>query len=123
MSTYKQHLDLANERFQTAEELYAEEKVHTAAHLFINAAINYHNAVCQKFLNRIPTHKPHSDTGYFQELSDFLGNDLAKYRSAYEFLMAHKSQSDYGAELSLTMAKQINRRAHTIREIAEHHLQ
>lgn len=122
MGTYKQHLDLASERFQAAEGQYKEEKFHTAAHLFINAAINYHNAICQKFLNMMPSHKMHSDTAYFPELAGFLGHDLPKYRDAYEFLMAHKSQSDYGVGLSFNIAKQVYRRAKTIKEIAELHL-
>ncbi|MDD5163981.1 MAG: hypothetical protein PHD95_07315 [Candidatus ainarchaeum sp.] len=96
MSTYKQHLDLASERFRLAEEQFKYEKFHTSAHLFINAAINYHNALCQKFLAKIPSHKQHSDTGYFQELSRFLGTDSARYQSAYKFLISHKSEADYG---------------------------
>lgn len=119
MSTYKQHLDLANERYQTATELMQQERYHTAAHLFINSIINYHNALCQKFLNKIPSHKQHSDTSYFNELSKFLGKDLPKYRDAYEFLMAHKSQADYGVQLSITSAEQIQRRTAKIKEIAE----
>lgn len=120
MAVYKHHLDLANERFQTAQEQFREEKFHTAAHLFINAAINYHNAICQKFLAKIPSHKQHSDTGYFNELREFLGPDFGKYRDAYAFLVAHKSQADYGAELSEGVAKQILRRSEKIKEIAEH---
>ena len=120
MDTYRQHLDLANERFQAAEEQYDDEKYHTAAHLFINASINYHNAICQKFLSRIPRHKQHSDTSYFHELKEFLGQDFHKYLDAYEFLIAYKSQADYGTELSNSAAKQIIRRARTIREIAVH---
>lgn len=120
MSTYNQHLDLANERFQTAEGQFKEEKFHTAAHLFINAAINYHNSLCQKFLNKIPRHKPHSDTSYFRELAGFLGADFSKYQDAYEFLMSHKSEADYGVGFSLNAAKQIYRRTKTIKEIAEH---
>ncbi len=119
MSTYKQQLDLANERFQTAEGQFKEERFHTAAHLFINAAINYHNAICQKFLAKIPSHKQHSATSYFQDLGEFIGQDLHKYQAAYEFLMAHKSQADYGVGLSANTAKQILRRAKTIKEIAE----
>lgn len=119
MSTYKQHLDLANERFQTAEEQLKEEKFHTAAHLVINASINYHNALCQKFLNKIPRHKAHSDTSYFRELADFLGPDFSRYQDAYEFLIAQKSEADYGVGLSFAVTKQIYRRAKTIKEIAE----
>lgn len=119
MGTYKQHLDLANERFQVAEEQFREEKFHTAAHLFINAAINYHNALCQKFLNKIPSHKQHSDTSYFRELAGFLGAYLAKYKESYEFLIKHKSDADYGFGVSQNMVKQIKRRAETIKEIAE----
>ncbi|MFH1663747.1 MAG: HEPN domain-containing protein [archaeon] len=123
MNTYKQHFDLANERFQAAEDLLKKEKYHTAAHLFINAAINYHNALCQKFLNKIPSHKPHSDiSSYFNELSRFLGEDSKKYRDAYEFLIANKSQADYGVYFSVSMAKQIERKANKIKEIAEMHL-
>ena len=118
LSTYQQHLDLASERFWAAEEQYNREKFHTADHLFINAAINYHNALCQKFLSRIPSHKAHSDTSYFPELRQFLGNDLQKYRDAYEFLITYKSQADYGVGLSAGIAKQIYRRAQTIKEIA-----
>ncbi len=119
MSIYRQHADLANERFQTAEEQLNEEKFHTAAHLFINAAINYHNALCQKFLDKIPGHKAHSDTSYFQELAEFLGADFSKYRDSYEFLMAHKSEADYGVGFSFSIAKQIHRRAKTLKEISE----
>ncbi|MBI2598290.1 MAG: hypothetical protein HYW50_03780 [Candidatus Diapherotrites archaeon] len=119
MSTFRQHADLASERFQIAEEHFKDEKSHTAAHLFINAAINYHNAICQKFLSKIPIHKQHSDTSYFQDLAEFLGQDFQKYQDAYEFLMAHKSQADYGVELSINTAKQIKRKASTIKEIAE----
>ena len=119
MNTYKQHLELANERFLFALELFEDEKYHTAAHLFINAAINYHSAICQKFLNKIPRHKPHSDTGYFQELADRLDDDLPRYRTAYEFLIGHKSDADYGTEFSQGTAKQVFRRAKTVKEIAE----
>lgn len=119
LSTYRQHLDLANERYQTALEQLGDEKYHTAAHLFINAAINYHNALCQKLLNKIPTHKQHSDKSYFGELSRFLGKESQRYRDAYEFLMAHKSEADYGVQLSITTAQQVQRRTRTIKEIAE----
>jgi len=119
LNAYKQHFDLANERFHAAETLLKKEKHHTAAHLFINSAINYHNALCQKFLNKIPSHKPHSDTSYFKELSRFLGEDFHKYRDAYEFLMANKSQADYGVYFSVGLVKQIQRRASRIKEIAE----
>ena len=122
MSTYKEHLDLANERFQAAEEHFKDEKVHTAAHLFINASINFHNALCQKYLNKIPRHKAHSDTGYFHELAEFLRTDMPKYRDAYEFLIGYKGEADYGTYLSLNIAKQIYRRAKTIKEIAERRL-
>ncbi len=122
MSTYRQHLDLANERFQAAVEQFAEEKYHTAAHLYINAAVNYHNALCQKFLDKIPSRKPHSDTTYFNELAGFLREDFSKYRDAYEFLMAHKSEADYGISFSFNLAKQIYRRAEIIKEIAENSL-
>jgi hypothetical protein len=110
---------LANERFEAAGEKFSEEKFHTAAHLFINAAINYHNALCQKFLAKIPSHKQHSDTSYFRELAGFLGNDSAKYQSAYKFLISHKSEADYGIQLSISTAQQIQRKAETIKEIAE----
>lgn len=119
MSAYKQHLDLANERFSWAQRALDEEEHHLAAHLFINAAINYHTAVCQKFLNKIPRHKQHSDTSYFNELAPHLGEELPKYREAYEFLMKYKSEADYGTEMSLNITKQISRRAGIIREIAE----
>ena len=122
MATYRQHLDLAIERFQAAEGQFKEEKYHTAAHLFINAAINFHNTLCQKFLNKIPSHKQHSDTSYFRDLAPFLKSELSKYQDAYEFLMVHKNQADYGAEISLNVAKQIYRRAKTVKEIAEHQL-
>ena len=123
MNTFKQHFDLANERFQAAEELLGKEKYHTASHLFINSVINYHNALCQKFLNKIPSHKSHSDTtSYFNELSRFLAGDSSKYRDAYEFLMANKSQADYGVYFSSAMAKQVQRKASKIKEIAEIHL-
>lgn len=119
LDTYKQHLDLAIERYQAATEQLEEEHFHTAAHLFVNSAINFHNALCQKFLSKIPSHKQHSDKSYFLELAKFLGNDFAKYKSAYDFLMAHKSEADYGTQLSITTAKQTRRKAATIKEIAE----
>ncbi len=67
-----------------------------------------------------PAHKTHFGTSYFPELRSFLGDDFSKYQSAYEFLIAHKSLSDYGVELSFNIAKQIYRRAKTIKGIAEH---
>lgn len=121
MSTFKQHADLASERFHAAELLFQEEEdYHTAAHLFINAAINYHNAICQKFLKRIPSHKQHSDTSYFDALREPLGSELQKYTDSYKFLIGYKGQADYGTELSLNIARQIQRRSRTIKEIAEH---
>ncbi len=122
MNTYKQHLDIANERFQVAEQQFDEEKYHTSAHLFINSVINYHNALCQKFLNKIPRNKPHQDTTYFRELEKFLGKEFKKYQNNYEFLISHKNQTDYGIELSINMAKQIQRRAKIIKEIIEYKL-
>ncbi|MFH1257222.1 MAG: hypothetical protein V1494_08105 [Candidatus Diapherotrites archaeon] len=119
MGTFKHHADLASERFQVAEEQFDEENYHTAAHLYINSAINYHNALCQKFLKQIPSHKPHSDTSYFNELRKPLGPEFQKYTAAYQFLIGYKSQADYGTELSFEIAKQIKRRARTIKEIAE----
>lgn len=119
MVAYKQHLDLAAERYHVAQLQLEDERYHTAAHLFINSAVNYHNALCQKFLNKIPRHKQHSDTTYFGELAKFLGSDFAKYRGAYEFLVAHKSEADYGVQLSAATALQIQRRASAIKEIAE----
>lgn len=119
MSIYKQHFDLAIERFQTAEEQFNEERYQTAAHLFINAAINFHNAVCQKFLNKIPSHKQHSDSSYFNELLKFLGKDFAKYKDCYEFLIAYKSQADYGIGLSVNAAIQIRRKTIALKEIVE----
>lgn len=120
MSIYKHHLDLANDRFNIAERLFEEEDYHTAAHLYVNAAINYHNAICQKYLNKIPSHKQHSDTSYFKDLTKDLDDDYQRYEDAYKYLMAHKSEADYGTELSLNTTKQIMRRAKTIKEIAEH---
>ena len=122
MAVYKQHLDLAGERFRAAERHFEDEEFHTAAHLFINAVINYHNAVCQKFLKTIPGHKMHSDTSYFRELSKALGQDSPKYKDAYEFLIANKSEADYGTGLSLNTAKQIQRRAAIFKGIAERYL-
>lgn len=119
LETFRQHLDLANERFELAEEQMKQEKYHTAAHLFINSAINYHNAVCQKFLNRIPSHKQHSDTSYFPELAKFLKKDLPKYCDAYKSLVSQKSRADYGTDFSSASAEQIRRRAQKIKEIAE----
>ena len=119
MSTYRQHRDLASERFDAAERLFQEEEYHTAAHLHINAAINYHNALCQKYLKYIPSHKHHSDTGYLRELAPFIGPEFSKYQDAYEFLMAHKSGADYGVGLSMGLAEQVRRRALKIRAIAE----
>ena len=119
LKEFRHHLDLASERFSAARELMDDEKEHTAAHLFINSAINYHNALCQKFLHRIPSHKQHSDTSYFPELSKFLGKDSQKYKEAYLFLIGYKSQADYGESISENTAKQIERRAAAIKEIAE----
>ena len=96
-----------------------DEKYHTAAHLFINAAINFHNALCQKFLNKIPSHKQHSDTSYFHELHADLKEDYSKYLEAYVFLVGYKNQADYGVEISENKAKQIQRKATTIKNIAE----
>ena len=84
MNTYKQHLNLANERFDAAEKLFEEGSEHTAAHLYINATINYHNALCQKFLKKIPSHKNHSETSYFKKLAKELGSDYKDYKRAYE---------------------------------------
>ena len=119
MGTHRQHLDLANERFQAAEEQYDDEKYHTAAHLYINAAINYHNAACQKFLGKIPSHKEHHDTSYFNELAKFLKDDLPRYREIYKELVSSKSQADYGLSLSLDSATRIRRQAQKLREIIE----
>lgn len=119
MGVYKQHQNLANERFLAAEEQFKEEKFQTAAHLFINAVINYHNALCQKYLNKIPSHKQHSDTSYFKELAKFIGKDSKEYRANFEFLMTCKSQADYGVGLPTTQANQIRRRACKIKEIIE----
>ena len=119
MGAHRQHLELANERFDAAEEMTRQGKEHTAAHLYINAAINYHNALCQKYLGKIPSHKDHGDTSYFKELSRFLQEDTQKYKAAYVFLMQHKSQAEYGIGLSLSATKQIRGRASKIKEIAE----
>ncbi|MBI4044469.1 MAG: HEPN domain-containing protein [Candidatus Diapherotrites archaeon] len=119
MSTYRHHLDLASERFELAKIQFEEEKFHTASHLYINAVINYHNALCQKFLHKIPSHKAHSDTTYFSELRKAIGPNFQKYKDAYDFLIGYKNQSDYGTEMSENIAKQIRRKADTIKEIAE----
>ena len=119
MESYKQHLDLANERFDWAERLFSEGSENTACHLFINAAINYHNALSQKLLGKIFSHKQHSDTSYFKELSRLLGHDYQRYKSAYEFLMQYKGQADYGGGLSAGSAANIRRQAQKIREITE----
>lgn len=116
---FTQHKNLAIERFDTAEELFLEEKYQTAAHLFINAIINYHNALCQKFLHKIPQHKPHFDTSYFNELAKVLGKEINIYRDAYEFLISYKSQADYGTSISINIAQQIRRKAYKIKEIIE----
>lgn len=120
MPIYKHHADLANERFQLAEEQFKDENFHTASHLYINASINYHNALCQKHLAKIPRHKKHSDTSYFRDLIRFIGDDFQKYKESYEFLIAHKNRADYGTELSINIAKQIMRKAKTLKEISEH---
>lgn len=119
MSTYKQYLDLAAERFSLAEKQFQEEKFHTASHLFINSAINYHNALCQKFLEQTPRHKPHSETSYFNELQDALDPEYQKYKDAYTLLMNYKSQADYGTTVSENIAKQIQRKAIAVKQIAE----
>ncbi|MFH1391661.1 MAG: hypothetical protein ABIH20_05095 [Candidatus Diapherotrites archaeon] len=119
MSTYKQHLDLANERFDSAENLFDEGKDHTAAHLYINSVINYHNAACQKFLEKIPSHKHHLDTSYFNELSKYIGTDFPEYKQAYKTIMPFKSQADYGIGLSFNATEKIRKRAQKIREIIE----
>ena len=110
---------MANDRFDWAKRALDEDDHRLAAHLFINAAISYHSAICQKFLNKIPRHKAHSDTTYFHELANHLKENLPKYKDAYDFLISHKSDADYGTELSLNVAKQIYRRARTVKEIAE----
>ena len=117
--SYKQHFDLASERFMVAMEQLENEHYQTAANLFINASINYHNAICQKFLNLIPSHKQHSDTSYFRELSPFLLEDSKKYKEAYTLLISYKSQADYGAGISANSAEIIKRKATKIKEIAE----
>ncbi|VVC00506.1 Uncharacterised protein [uncultured archaeon] len=119
MGTFKEHLDLANERFDSAERLFGEGLEHTAAHLFVNAVVNYHNAACLKFLGRLPGHKQHSDVSYFKEIAKFIGEEYPPYKAAYEFLMSHKSQVDYDVGLSLSSAEQIRRRARKVREIIE----
>ena len=119
MSVFKQHLDLASERFMMAERLFDEGKEHTASHLYINAAINYHNALCQKYLAKIPSHKSHSDTTYFQDLSGILKGDSKKYAECYKFLVTHKGQADYGIGISQAIATQIRRRAQTFKEMIE----
>ena len=119
MSTYRHHLDLANERFDLAEQMFGDGKEHTAAHLYINAVINYHNAACQKFLSKIPSHKGHADASYFKNLSEFLGKDLHRYKDSYIFLVSHKGKADYGVGMSSTVASQIRSHAQKIREIIE----
>ncbi|MDO8625401.1 MAG: hypothetical protein Q7R47_04935 [Candidatus Diapherotrites archaeon] len=119
MSTHRQYLDLASERFAWAERAFGEEDVHTASHLFINAAINYHSALCQKFLQKIPRLASHADMSYFIELQRALGPGYQKYRDAYGFLTGYKGQADYGVQLSGNIAKQIQRKARALKEIAE----
>lgn len=119
MESYKEHLNLAAERFAVATELFEQERYHTAAHLFINAAINYHNAICQKFLKKIQSHKEHSDTSYFSELAPFLGGDYRQYKDAYMKLIPYRGQSDYGVGISINSAEIVKRNAGKIREIAQ----
>ncbi|HIH09397.1 MAG TPA: hypothetical protein HA254_01885 [Candidatus Diapherotrites archaeon] len=119
MEGYKEHLDLASERFQVATEQYGQERYHTAAHLFINSAINYHNAICQKFLKKIPSHKAHSGTSYFHELEPYMMGDCQKYRDSYALLVSYKGVSDYGYGLSIDAARIIKRHAAKIKEIAQ----
>jgi len=52
-------------------------------------------------------------------LANFLGADLPQYKEAYVFLIRHKSSVDYGGiEISATIARQIQRRAQKLKEIA-----
>ena len=87
--------------------------------LFINATISYHNALCQKKLHKIPYHKSHDDTAYFNELQQVLGTKMGSYKDDYSFLIRHKNQADYGMELSYTLALQIKRRAEKIKQLVE----
>ena len=119
LSVYKEHLDLAAERFSGAKEMMENDREHTAAHLYINSAINYHNALCQKFLKSMPSHKQHMDTTHFKGLERVMGKDLPRYKEAYAFLIGHKSKADYGTEFSAGLARQVERRATFIKETAE----
>lgn len=119
MENYKELLNLAAEKFMVAQEQFDMERYHTAAHLFINAAINYHNAVCQKFLKKIQSHRNHSDTSYFRELATYLGDDYQKYKDSYSKIIPYKGESDYGVGISMNSAELIKRHAGKIKEIAE----
>ena len=111
--------EIAVQRFNYAQEIYLEEDYHTAAHLFINSAILFTNFLFQKFLNRIPGRKQHSDLTLIESLKKFLSKDFNQYKSLYLFLMSHKSAADYGISFSENSAKQIKRKAEQLKEIAE----
>lgn len=121
MTLPKEHLETALERFDWAERAFKEENYHTAGHLYINAAIKFTDFLCQKYLNQTITRKSHSDTSFLNELSKFLKDNFKEFKEAYSFLMAQKSIADYGVQLSENISKQIQRKAHKIKEIAERH--
>jgi len=117
----KEHLEIALERFDWAERAFQEENYHTAGHLYINAAIKFADFLSQKYLDQITTRKSHSDITFLSDLSKFLKEDSKTFKEAYSYLMSQKTIADYGVTLSENMAKQIQRRATKIKEIAELH--
>lgn len=117
----KEHYNIALEAFNWAEKIYNEEDYHTASLNYINATIKFNDFLCHKYLHEIFSRKHHSDITFIKNLEKFLKVDYTSYKTAYEFLMDHKNQADYGIGVSENVAKQIQRKARQIKEITERH--
>lgn len=117
----KEHYNVALEAFYWAEKMYADEDYRTASLNYINAVIKFNDFLCHKYLHEIFSRKHHSDASFIQNLQKYLKNDYTSYKAAYQFLMDHKSQADYGTGISESVAKQVQRKARQIKEITEHH--
>lgn len=116
-----EHYSVALDTFYWAEKIYKEEDYRTASLNYINAAIKFNDFLCHKYLHEIFSRKHHSDPAFIQKLQKFLGIEYDSYKSAYQFLMDYKTQTDYGTGISENIAKQIQRKARKIKEIAENH--
>lgn len=121
MPESKEHYNVAIDTFHWAEKIYADEDYRTASLNYINAAIKFNDFLCHKYLHEIFSRKQHSDVSFVQNLQKYLKSDYANYKAAYQFLMDHKNQSDYGTGISENVAKQIQRKARQIKEITERH--